>query len=171
MKSLLAFVTFFNIIAITWPLQIHASTLEVNLGYSIYRGVNNASTGLNIWKGIRYAAPPVGKLRWQAPKLPEPTDHIIDADEFGPSCPQVMFSIPGRSRGVSSGNEDCLFLNIYSPETASGDNLLPVFISIHGGGYGLGNGRTDMTAFMNSNDNSFISVVIQYRVSDISNSS
>jgi len=138
--------------------------LDVDLGYGIYRGFHNDSTSLNIWKGIRYAAPPVGSLRWQAPRTPEPTGEVITADEFGPSCPQAFPSMSRPTVTFVPGDEDCLFLNVYSPDVVSEDNPLPVFISIHGGGYGLGNGNQDMTDFMAANDNSFIAITIQYRV-------
>jgi carboxylesterase type B len=59
------------------------------------------------------------------------------------------------------GNEDCLFLNVYAPENATN---LPVLVWIHGGGYGLGNGQQDMSAIINTNNNSFIAVAIQYRL-------
>lgn len=65
--------------------------------------------------------------------------------------------------GVPSilGNEDCLFLNVYAPSNAS---RLPVLVYIHGGGYGFGDGTLDMSGIVNSNDNNFIAVTIQYRV-------
>lgn len=59
------------------------------------------------------------------------------------------------------GDEDCLFLNVYAPTNAS---ELPVLVYIHGGGYGAGNGSTDLSELINTNNNSFIGVVIQYRV-------
>ncbi|RFU27085.1 hypothetical protein B7463_g9250, partial [Scytalidium lignicola] len=46
------------------------NNLQVDLGYSVYTGVHNATTGINSWKGIRFAAPPIGSLRWQSPQLP-----------------------------------------------------------------------------------------------------
>lgn len=59
-------------------------------------------------------------------------------------------------------NEDCLFLNVYAPSNASN---LPVLVWIHGGGYGLGNGQEDLSAIINANNNGFVGVAIQYRVS------
>jgi carboxylesterase type B len=55
-----------------------------------------------------------------------------------------------------------LFLNVYAPKDASG---LPVLVNIHGGGYGRGNGRDDLSKLINANGNGFIGVSIQYRVS------
>lgn len=146
------------------PVLSQSSDLDVDLGYGTYRGYRDDSTGLNIWKGIRYAAPPVGSLRWQAPISPEPTEAVIEAGAFGPFCPQAAPYLPTTGVAFVPGDEDCLFLNVYSPAEASGESQLPVFVSIHGGGYGLGNANTDMTDFMAANDNSFVTVTIQYRV-------
>jgi carboxylesterase type B len=99
-------------------------------------------------------------LRWQAPQVPaENRSEIIQANAFGPQCPQTSFNTP--LGGSSLSTEDCLFLNVYAPENATN---LPVLLWIHGGGYGTGNGRQDMQDIINTNNNTFIAVVIQYRL-------
>ncbi|KAH0282528.1 carboxylesterase type B [Aureobasidium namibiae CBS 147.97] len=134
--------------------------LSVDLGYEIYEGYNNQTTGLNIWRGIRFAASPTGSLRWQAPQVPaENRSQIIQATSYAPFCPQSSFS--GYGLFNMAGDEDCLFLNVYAPENATD---LPVLVWIHGGGYGLGNGRQDLSEIINTNNNSFIGVTIQYRL-------
>jgi len=65
--------------------------------------------------------------------------------------------------GPIDSSEDCLFLNVYAPQNASN---LPVLVWIHGGGYGLGDGTQDMSSMINANNNSFVGVAIQYRVSE-----
>ena len=139
--------------------------LDVDLGYGTYRGYNNGSTGLNIWKGVRYAAAPTGSRRWQASAIPEPWEGTIPATEFGPSCPQANPYMGPAEAVFVPGDEDCLFLNVYSPEDASEENQLPVAVVIHGGGYNQWDATPDMTGFMAGNDNSFVTVTIQYRVS------
>lgn len=137
------------------------SGLQVDLGYEIYQGIHNTTTNLNTWKGIRYAAPPTGQLRWQAPQVPAMNrSNVIQAGSFASSCPQ---SLPAPSTAGVFGDEDCLFLNVYAP--ANMTSPLPVLVWIHGGGYGAGNGRQDLSAIINSNDKGFIGVAIQYRVS------
>lgn len=116
-------------------------------------------------QSIRYAAPPTGSLRWQAPQPPASNrSTVLPADRFASQCPQSTLSLdglvlPGLTSG--SGSEDCLFLNVYAPANASN---LPVLVWIHGGGYGLGNGQQDLSRIINANNNSFVGVAIQYRV-------
>jgi para-nitrobenzyl esterase len=81
--------------------------------------------------GLPYAAPPTGNLRWQAPEPPASWNDVRDASEFAPSCPQQAgpFAPPG------SLSEDCLYLNVYTPELDdAGGQGRPVIVWIHGGG-------------------------------------
>lgn len=114
---------------------------------------------------IRFAAPPTGSLRWQAPQTP-PVDRAapIQATTFGPECPQNPLSTGHVTTVDPSGSsEDCLYLNVYSPNNVTGP--LPVLVWIHGGGYAAGNGQQDLSAIINTNGNGFVGVAIQYRVS------
>ena len=83
------------------------------------------------WKGIPFAAPPVGELRWRAPRDPAPWAGVRDASRFGGRA--VQFSPIG---GGISGTEDCLYLNVWRPRDA--ETGLPVYVWIHGGGNSLG---------------------------------
>ncbi|RDI77868.1 hypothetical protein Vi05172_g12079 [Venturia inaequalis] len=138
---------------------------QVHLGYSTYQGYTNATSKLSVFNGIRYAAPPIGALRWVAPQAPIVNNaSIIDATRPGAQCPQNR-NAPNPADlsdpEDGSGSEDCLFLNVYAPDDAK---KLPVLVWIHGGGYGAGNGRQDFTQIINSNNNSFVGVAIQYRL-------
>ncbi|KAF2641011.1 acetylcholinesterase precursor [Massarina eburnea CBS 473.64] len=136
--------------------------IQVDLGYEIYRGIANSSTGLNTFKGIRFADPPIGDLRWQAPVPPTSNrSNVISADSFAPTCPQTPRGSAGLASLTSGTSEDCLFLNVYAPQNASD---LPVLFWIHGGGYGQGNGRQEMTNIINANSKGFVGVSIQYRL-------
>jgi para-nitrobenzyl esterase len=83
--------------------------------------------------GIPYAAPPVGDLRWRAPRPPAGWTGALDATKPGNWCAQARL----RGQGVA-GSEDCLFLNIYAPDTP--DQALPVMVWIHGGTFVVGSG-------------------------------
>jgi len=99
--------------------------------------------GDHAWLGIRYAAPPVGELRFRAPQpaAHEPGAHA--ALTFGPVCPQLAhpFGYRDASVGTPVGEEDCLFLNVYAPpmtpEQAKTERL-PVMVWFHGGGNVVG---------------------------------
>ncbi|KAI9817429.1 MAG: hypothetical protein M1827_001038 [Pycnora praestabilis] len=145
-----------------------SSSLTVDLGYDVYEGYANTTSGLDIWRGIRFAAPPVGQLRWQAPQAPAVNrSQIIQANEPPPMCPQ-SWATPGpvdyNFTADTEGNEDCLFLDIYSPAGAAN---LPVVVIIHGGAYGLGSSSIYVghpTQLMADNNNGFITVFVQYRL-------
>ncbi|KAF2651659.1 alpha/beta-hydrolase [Lophiostoma macrostomum CBS 122681] len=138
-----------------------ASNLTVDLGYSIYKGVYNETTGLGVWKGIRYAAAPIGDLRWRAPQPPIVSRNVTSATTFASNCPGTYPSWPNAPS--FPGNEDCLFLNVYSPPVNNRSEL-PVLVWIHGGGYGYGDGTQDLSEIINANDQGFVGVTIQYRL-------
>ncbi len=83
--------------------------------------------GVNEFLGIPYAAPPVGALRWHAPEPPAPWSGVRPATAFAPHCPQVAGAF-----GEGSTNEDCLFLNVFTPAHARPGST-PVIVWIHGG--------------------------------------
>ncbi len=86
-----------------------------------------------IFKGIPYAAPPVGALRWKPPQPVAPWQGERVTTDFGSSCVQPVFTSGGAVTGVS-GNEDCLTLNVWSP-TSSLRSALPVFFFMHWGNF------------------------------------
>jgi para-nitrobenzyl esterase len=79
--------------------------------------------------GIPYAAPPVGGLRWKEPQTPAPWTGVRDASQFGNRCPQNASS---TNMTPASTTEDCLYLNVWTPNPSA--SKLPVMIWIHGGG-------------------------------------
>ncbi|TFB01758.1 putative secreted lipase [Trichoderma ghanense] len=161
---------------------------RIDLGYAVYEGLYNATLNLNIWKSIRYAAPPVGHLRWQAPQEPPQAatpSRLVPATAQPPWCPQSgAYGVPSVYGFNSAlGDEDCLYLNVYAPPQAEN---LPVFVWIRkfpllviiaskylesnicmnadGGGYSVFGAAYDPSALMSTNSNSFITVEIQYRL-------
>ena len=93
------------------------------------------------WLGIPFAAPPVGDLRWRAPRPPDPWTDVREAVVRGSQCPQRRFLAGG---GVA-GDEDCLYLNVWSPAAvADSDRRVPVMVWIHGGGNRIGEGASPL---------------------------
>jgi len=103
---------------------------------------DSARTGTWFWKGVPFAQPPVGALRWRAPVEPEAWSGIRPATQFGNSCLQIgrLFSpgtnntfdaTVGTNLGKPVGSEDCLFVNIWRPATE--EKNLPVLLFVHGG--------------------------------------
>ncbi|PHH65379.1 hypothetical protein CDD81_2483 [Ophiocordyceps australis] len=137
----------------------------VSLGYASYQAHYNKTSNLNIWKSIRYAAPPVGSLRWQAPQLPlkETSCRAIPAVQQPPRCPQSgAYGVP-HAYGFNSGlgDEDCLYLNVFAAPQAT---RLPVLVWIHGGGHSVFGATYDPSSWINTNDNGFVVVEMQYRL-------
>lgn len=96
-----------------------SSSLVVDLGYEQYQGVADASTGFKTWKGIRYAAPPTGSLRWQPPQPPAANrGKVFSAASLPERCPQSPMS-PLPAGFNYTGNEDCLILSVYAPANAT----------------------------------------------------
>ncbi|CAH0586809.1 unnamed protein product [Chrysodeixis includens] len=111
------------------------------------------------FKGIPYAAPPVGKLRFKAPEPPLPWEGIRKATEHGPRCPQV--DVFTQEKIVN--DEDCLNLNVYSPDIAPATPW-PVLLFIHGGGFKGGSGNQDRYTPDFLMSHGIILVTINYRV-------
>jgi para-nitrobenzyl esterase len=96
--------------------------------------------GIIRFLGVPFAQPPVGDLRWRPPSVPEHWDGVRQATRFGPACPQfipAMFNLRTEAR-----SEDCLYLNIWTPELGR-QARQPVMVWIHGGGYLYGAGSED----------------------------
>ena len=98
-----------------------------------YLGIEAAD--LYVFKGVPYAKPPVGALRWRAPRDVDYLDAIIDATEFKNECVQPKDNSSIFNRNLSTGDEDCLYLNIYVPKNQNSlnKNKFPVMYWIHGG--------------------------------------
>ncbi len=91
------------------------------------------------WLGIPYAKPPVGDLRWRAPRDPDSWDGVRDTTSFGSACTQygtILYILDEKLYGKPTGCEDCLYLNVWRP--ATDETNLPVFFYIHGGANVIG---------------------------------
>ncbi|MDW6094524.1 carboxylesterase family protein [Vibrio rhizosphaerae] len=137
----------------------HNNTMvEINDG--LMQGVQHDS--VISYKGIPYAQPPVGDLRWRAPQPVNAWDGVLQATDYGSDCMQEPF--PGDAAPLSGKlSEDCLFLNVWQPAEPS-RTLHPVMVWIHGGGFVNGGSSAtnyDGTSFAK---NGIVMVSINYRL-------
>ena len=108
--------------------------------YGSVEGTEDASDTW-AWKAVPYARAPVGEFRWKAPREPELWEGIRKSDEFCQMCPQYDW-LSGEDVW---GSEDCLYLNIWRPQSV--EKNLPVYVYIHGGGNAIGSANQVPTYF------------------------
>lgn len=113
-----------------------AAAAQVRTDSGAVEGSSSADGKVQIFKGIPYAAPPVGPLRWKEPQPATPWDGTRKATEFGARCMQanIFGDMVFRDNSMS---EDCLNLNVWTPKASAGANL-PVMVWIYGGGFQAG---------------------------------
>jgi para-nitrobenzyl esterase len=131
------------------------------------RGASDLAGGsILTWNGIRYAAPPVGDLRFRVPEPPQRWTEVADATSFGPACPQPTFANMPLDLGAPQG-EDCLSLNVWaSSDTEPGDGK-PVMVWLHGGAYILGSSSQplyDGRRLAGGGDAGVVVVTVNYRL-------
>jgi len=112
---------------------------QVTVDSGRLKGAYNSDHSVLIFKGVPFAAPPVGNLRWRAPQPAKKWDGVRAADKFGPACLQtdVFGDILQFMRDAQPG-EDCLNLTIWLPASTKANSKLPVFLWYYGGGFVAG---------------------------------
>src|ERR1700745_3644895 len=100
----------------------------------------SVENGAVVFRGIPFAKPPVGALRFQAPAPPEPWEGVRDATAFGPQAPQAPFPGMPRESGAPDTGE-WLTVNVWTPDVTA--RTLPVLVWIHGGAYLFGSAADD----------------------------
>ncbi|MFC0877431.1 carboxylesterase family protein [Saccharicrinis sp. FJH2] len=119
-------ITFFILI-----LFVNSNCLRSQVVTTAYGPVSgNKSGNVFEFRGIPFASPPVDELRWRAPVPPDNHTDTLQAMNYPPACPQKNFE-QGDTTATIMGDEDCLYLNVWSPDLSGG---LPVMVFIHGGG-------------------------------------
>src|SRR5215472_8706488 len=128
----------------TFTVQAVATASEpVRVEQGLLSGSTGASPEIRVFRGIPYAAPPVGDLRWKAPQAPPRWQGVRQATEFSNACWQMPY--PPAAAIYQSKlpplSEDCLYLNIWTPAKSAKDRL-PVMVWIHGGGFTRGSANS-----------------------------
>lgn len=121
---------------------MHEHTVRVRIGTGIVEGFTR--DGVNRWRSIPYARPPVGPLRFRAPRPPESWPGVRHCHAFAHCAPQQRrYTLTGIGR-YQPMSEDCLTLNVVAPRDAAerDDAPLPVMVFVHGGAYMLGSSAT-----------------------------
>ena len=133
--------------------------LTVATQYGLIQGYEQDS----VWtfRGVPYARPPIGPYRWKAPEDPEPWSGVRSAFDNCSACSQPHVTSKWFRGDFAVGGEDCLYLNIFKPQTA--EENLPVFVWIHGGSNYFGSAASYEGSALAARSNMVV-VIIQYRL-------
>jgi carboxylesterase type B len=123
-----------------YELAVNTTYGDVLGFYYNFTAWNEEVTTVKAWRGVPFAAPPVGDLRWKAPQPPQSWTGALNCTEFKDFCVQPD----------GSGSEDCLYLNIYTSISASDPGPWPVYFDIYGGGLTGGSAQADFNGLIYS---------------------
>jgi para-nitrobenzyl esterase len=151
--------------ALSASTRVVDNTARVESG--LLEGVSSSVAGVRVFKGIPYAAPPVGELRWRPPQPPAKWEGARRADKFSDSCMQNLV----RSRNPwtaefmaqNEASEDCLCLNVWTAAKSAGERR-PVFVWIHGGAFTEGSGEVAVYDGAELAKKGLVVVTINYRL-------
>jgi para-nitrobenzyl esterase len=158
----------FCIAFVSFVLGQNGDALVIKTDAGLVSGATNKEGDIHIFRGIPFAAPPVGPLRWKAPQPAQAWEGVRNCDTFGSNAMQrdpapfdrytAEFLIP--SRVIS---EDCLYLNVWTKMRKNGDKM-PVIVWIHGGGFNSGSGSCAIYDGENMAKKGVVFVTINYRL-------
>jgi para-nitrobenzyl esterase len=162
-----------NLLSIVIPTILAVGSLNaaisqpVKVDGGLVSGVSDKDPSIVAFKGIPFAAPPVGDLRWRAPKPALPWDGVRRADKFSASCIQKVVEErkPWTHEFMTHGDisEDCLYLNVWTGAKSSGERR-PVYVYLYGGGFSEGSGAVPVYDGAGLAMKGLVVVTINYRV-------
>jgi para-nitrobenzyl esterase len=148
-------------------LSAAAIAAPVRVEQGLLAGAPGTDPSVTVYKGVPFAAPPVGELRWRAPRPALPWQGVRKADQFGPNCIQVMRDGLGpwtkeyQAQGTTS--EDCLHLNIWTAARSAKEKR-PVLVYFHGGAFTDGSGNVPVYDGEGLAKKGIVVVTVNYRV-------
>jgi para-nitrobenzyl esterase len=146
------------------PSILYALKDPVRVEQGLLSGTTGKSPEVRVYRGIPFAAPPVGDLRWKAPQPPASWTGVREAKEFSNACWQTPYPAGSIYQAkLPPLSEDCLYLNIWTAAKAAEDRL-PVMVWIHGGGFTRGSGISDAYDGENFARQGVVLVTINYRL-------
>jgi len=152
------------VILVVLPSIAYALTDPVHVEQGQLSGTAGKSPEVRVYRGIPFAAPPVGDLRWKAPQPPASWTGVREAKEFSNACWQTSYPAGSIYQAkLPPLSEDCLYLNVWTAAKSSKDKL-PVMVWIHGGGFTRGSGTSDAYDGENFARKGVVLVTINYRL-------
>jgi para-nitrobenzyl esterase len=135
---------------------------RVKTANGMVEGSSEKSSGIRTFKGVPFASPPVGDLRWQPPQPVKNWKGVLKAAQFGPRCMQrpIFGDMGFRSNGMS---EDCLYLNVWTPAKSSNERL-PVLVYFYGGGFVAGDGSEARYQGESMAHKGMVALTVNYRL-------
>ncbi len=132
---------------------------QANTNFGLVEGIKEKS-GILSFKGIPFAAPPVGDFRWREPQPLKKWEGVLQTKQFGPRAMQapIFGDMNFRSNGMS---EDCLYLNVWTPQT---NGRLPVLVYFYGGGFVAGDGSEGRYDGERMATKGIVTITVNYRL-------
>jgi len=154
--SALLVLLFFN------PAAAQRANPQVQISNGTLEGTFNPATGIRSFKGIPYAQPPVGDLRWKEPQPPANWAGVLKADHFShmPMQKRIFSDMIFRADTMS---EDCLYLNVWTPAKSSTEKL-PVLVYFYGGGFSAGDGSESRYDGESMAQKGIVTLTVNYRL-------